>query len=96
MIVFQLLVALMVLVLCLQACFYALSLSGGERQKACQGQGILYSTLGVLALVAHNLVFVVTGLILLMLGLRMIAYGLDRQNKTIFIDRYTDDDTPPR
>lgn len=96
MIVFQILVALMVLVLCMQACFYALSLSGSERQQTCQGQGILYSTLGILALVTHNLVFVIAGLILIMLGLRMIAFGLDRQNKTIFIDRYTDDDTPPR
>lgn len=76
--------------------FYAYSITskGEERQKKCQLLGIVYTTLGICSLAFHTPLAVFGGLILIMLGLRLIARGLDRLDKNIFIDRFDDDNTP--
>lgn len=70
---------------------YAIKRIGVEKQKSCQLLGIVYCTLGITSLAIHSPFFVFTGLLLLMFGLRLIAHGLDRINKSVFIDRYDDD-----
>jgi hypothetical protein len=47
-------------------------------------------TLGIMALVFKSAPFAFFGLILMMLGFRLIARGLDRLDKNIFIDQYDD------
>lgn len=73
--------------------FYRFSVqrTGPEKQKACQILGIVYSTFGITALAIHSPLFVIAGLLLIMFGLRLIAHGLDRVDKQIFIDRYDKD-----
>lgn len=70
---------------------YADSRQGIQKQKACLALGITYFTVGIVILVFRNLFLVIAGFVLMMLGLRLIAKGLDRQNKRIFIDRFEED-----
>ena len=67
---------------------YSVSLKGLEKQYACQRLGVTYLTLGVLSFVIRTPSVIIAGFILIMMGLRLIAHGLDRINKTTFIDRY--------
>ena len=43
-------------------------------------------TIGIVSLVSRDIVFVVSGLILIMFGFRMLAISLDRIDKKTFID----------
>jgi hypothetical protein len=70
---------------------YAVSLTGQEKQSTCQRLGIAYITLGILSFVIRTPPVVIAGFILIMMGLRLIAHGLDRIDKNIFIDRYDSD-----
>ena len=73
--------------------FYSwiVSLEGLERQVHCRALGVVYTTLGTISFVFRTFPSAVIGFILIMLGLRLIARGLDRMNKTIFIDRLDED-----
>jgi Na+/phosphate symporter len=73
--------------------FYSwiVSLQGEEKQKHCRILGIVYTTLGTVCFLFRSLSLAIVGLILFMLGLRLIAHGLDRINKTNFIDRCNED-----
>lgn len=75
--------------------FYTFSVSrkGVDKQNKCQQLGIFYTSLGTVLLVYQDAPTVVTGLILIMMGLRLIAHGLDRLDKKTYIDHYADDDT---
>lgn len=86
--VIQYLTLIMVLTLCYQFYRFTIYHEGKARQTKCQSLGIVFATLGILGLAFHSIPFVFGGLILIMLGLRLIAYSLDRINKSIFIDRY--------
>jgi hypothetical protein len=72
---------------------YAFSVNkkGAEKQKSCQTLGIVYMTLGITALIARQQVFVFIGLVLIMFGFRLMAAGLDRMDKKVFIDRYDEE-----
>jgi len=78
-------------VISVQLCFYALNLKAEQKQQNCQAIGIIFTTLGVVSLVSHDIAFTTSGLVLIMLGLRMMAIGLDRIDKSTFIDRYKND-----
>lgn len=78
-------------VLLLQFYLWVVSLKGVEKQRHCKGLGIAYCTLGTLSFFFRSLPLGLLGLILFMLGLRLIAHGLDRINKSIFIDRFDGD-----
>ena len=67
---------------------YATIQKGQERQRICRNLGIISFTLGIVSLVSHDYLFVIAGLIFMMFGFRLIAHGLDRLDKNIFIDRY--------
>jgi uncharacterized membrane protein len=82
---------LSILIVFYQFYTFAVSRKAVEKQINCQILGIVYTTLGVLCLVIHDISFVVAGLVLIMLGLRLIAHGLDRIDKKIFIDRLDED-----
>jgi Na+/phosphate symporter len=73
--------------------FYSwiVSLEGLEKQKHCKILGITYTTLGTVCFMFRSLPLAVVGLVLFMLGLRLIAHALDRINKSVFIDRYHGD-----
>ena len=63
-----------------------------DRQKYCRLLGIIYCTLGIIALVFRSPFFIFSGLLLIMFSFRLFAYGLDRVNKTTFIDHFEEDD----
>jgi Na+/phosphate symporter len=73
--------------------FYSwiVSLRGEEKQKHCRALGITYTTLGTVCFMFRSLSLAIVGLMLFMLGLRLIAHALDRINKSVFIDRYHGD-----
>lgn len=74
--------------------FYAFSVSrkAKEKQDKCLFLGIFYLSVGTICLAFHDVPSVISGLVLIMLGLRLVAHGLDRVDKKIFIDHYADDD----
>ena len=76
---------------CAQLYCFAANLKGVQRQEGCQKLGILYITAGIVSLVFREMLFVVSGLMLIMLGLRLVSYSLDRIDKKTFIDRYKED-----
>ena len=67
---------------------YAVSRQGEEKQRVCRGYGILLFSLGIVSLVSRDFFFVSSGFILMMIGFRLIAHGLDRLDKKVFIDSY--------
>jgi uncharacterized membrane protein HdeD (DUF308 family) len=75
--------------------FYTFTVSrkGEEKQRRCQRLGIFHICLGTMLLLFRNVPMVTTGLFLLMLGLRLIAHGLDRIDKKVYMDHYADDDS---
>jgi hypothetical protein len=78
------------LVICIQFYFFSTNSTGRERQERCQKLGIGFMTLGVTSLVFRTVPFFMFGLIMMMLGFRLIARGLDRLDKKNYIDRYQD------
>jgi uncharacterized membrane protein HdeD (DUF308 family) len=70
---------------------YTVTLKREEKQRACRSLGIIIFPAGVVCLVFHNFYAVIAGLVMIMSGLRLIAYGLERKDKNIFIDRYDED-----
>jgi Na+/phosphate symporter len=70
---------------------WIVSLKGVEKQKHCRALGITYTTLGTVCFMFRALPLAVVGLILFMLGMRLLAHSLDRIDKTIFIDRFDED-----
>jgi integral membrane sensor domain MASE1 len=87
----EILIILPLLVMCFQ--LYSFSVNSTERkvQERCQNLGIGFMTLGITALVLKSAPFAFFGLILMMFGFRLLAKGLDRLDKKIFIDRFDDD-----
>lgn len=79
------------LVLCFQMYSFSVTREGVERQNRCQWLGGIYMTIGTVALVFHSTILAFTGVILLMIGFRLLAKGLDRINKKVFIDQCDDD-----
>ncbi|HBG06498.1 MAG: hypothetical protein A2075_17170 [Geobacteraceae bacterium GWC2_58_44] len=75
--------------------FWIVSLKGVERQVHCRALGVTYTTIGTVCFIFRTLPLAIVGLILFMLGLRLLAHGLDRIDKSVFIDRLDDDQKPP-
>jgi len=89
---FEFLITIPIIMICYQMYAFSVSKKGIERQKSCQALGIVYMTIGITALIARQPAFVFMGLILIMFGFRLMATGLDRMDKKIFIDRYDDEE----
>ena len=87
----EILIILPLLVLCYQLYSYSVSGEGLERQSRCQGLGIAFMSCGIVALVFKSAPVAFFGLVLMMFGFRLLARGLDRLDKKIFIDRCEDD-----
>lgn len=85
---FQLLILIPLFVVFYQVYSFSSSRKGEEKQRRCQKLGIGYTVIGILALIWRDPLFAFFGLILIMMGLRLMAKGLDRIDKTVFIDRY--------
>jgi hypothetical protein len=88
----KLLVLLPVIVFGYQLYRYTITLQREEKQRACKSLGIIIFSVGVACLALRNVPSFILGIVTIMIGFRLIAFGLDRKNKTIFMDRY--DDTP--
>ena len=80
------------LVIWFQMYSYALGRRGTERQTTCRSLGICSFSLGVVSLLTRDPLLVATGLVLMMFGFRLIAHGLDRLDKKVFIDNYQSSD----
>jgi hypothetical protein len=78
-------------VVMIQFYLWIVSLKGAEKQKHCMALGITYTTLATVCFFFRSLPLAIVGLIIFMLGMRLIAHGLDRIDKTIFIDRFDED-----
>jgi Na+/phosphate symporter len=78
-------------VIMIQFYLWIVSLKGLEKQKHCRALGVTYTTLGTVCFLFRTLPLAIVGLILFMLGMRLIAHGLDRLDKSIFIDRFDGD-----
>ena len=87
---FQLLFLMPLLVICYQIYTFTSSRKGEDRQNRCQKLGIGYMVIGILALTWRAPLFAFFGLILIMFGFRLMAKGLDRIDKNVFIDSYND------
>lgn len=85
------LVFFMLMIIFFQMYFFAISSAGVEKQNRCQNFGIVFTSLGIFCLIIHQVQFVAAGFILMMLGFRLIAHGLDRIDKHIFIDQHDED-----
>jgi hypothetical protein len=90
----ELIILVPLFIMCYQFYAYSMTSKGVDRQKKCQMLGIAYTTVGICSLVFHSPVAVFGGLILIMLGFRLIARGLDRLDKNIYIDQYSEDNNP--
>lgn len=86
----EILMLLPLMIICFQVYSFSVSRSGAEKQSRCQVLGVIYMAIGIVALVFHKPLFVLTALVLIMMGLRLIAHGLDRIDKKVFIDRYNE------
>lgn len=71
-----------------QLYFYAISRQGVEKQKVCRASGIALFSAGSVGLTNRDILSVSSGLIMMMFGIRLIANGLERLDKTIYADRY--------
>lgn len=76
------LTALIFLVLCCQGYRYAITRTGKAKQEICQHHGIFFTTLGIGTFLIPSVPVVFAGLILIMLGLRLIEHGLNRLEKS--------------
>jgi uncharacterized membrane protein YfcA len=89
---FQLLIIIPLLVICYQIYSFSSSRKGADRQDRCQKLGIGYMSFGILSLIEREPLFAFFGLILIMLGFRLMAKGLDRIDKTVFIESYNEEE----
>ena len=87
----EILVLLPLLVMCYQLYFFSVHSEGKKQQERCQKLGVVFMTFGIMALVFKSAPLAFFGLILIMFGFRLIARGLDRLDKKVFIDQYEDD-----
>lgn len=87
----QFLVTFPILLICYQMYAFSVNKKGEKKQKSCRILGVVYMTLGITALIARQPAFVFMGLMLIMFGFRLMATGLDRIDKKIFIDRYDEE-----
>lgn len=72
------------LILCYQGFSYVTSLTGKKRRDSCRQLGIFYFILGICSFISRSAPAVFTGIILLMMGLRLMAHGLVRHGKAGF------------
>jgi hypothetical protein len=84
---FKLLILIPFITLFYQLYAYAVRQKGVERQNICRTLGIITFTIGIVCLVFRDLLFGTAGIIFMMFGFRLIAHGLDRIDKKVFIDR---------
>lgn len=88
---FQLLFLFPLLVICYQIYAFTFSRKGVDRQNRCQQLGISYMSIGILSLVKRDPLFAFFGIIMIMFAFRLMAKGLDRIDKKVFIDCYDDE-----
>lgn len=88
---FEIMIILPMLVMCYQLYCFSVSSVGREKQERCQSLGITFMTFGIVAMALKSAPLAFFGLILMMFGFRLLAKGLDRMDKTTFIDQYQDD-----
>ena len=78
------------LILCFQLYYFSVNSKGVQKQDRCQKLGIVYMTFGIVALVFKTVPIVSFGLVMMMFGFSLISKGLDRLDKSIYIDQHVD------
>lgn len=86
----KLLILIPLLIICFQIYKFTTSRKGVEKQNRCQKLGIGYMIIGILSLIERDPIFAFFGLVLIMFGFRLLAKGLDRIDKKVFIDTYNE------
>lgn len=86
----KLLIMIPLLIICFQIYEFTSSRKGKEKQNRCQTLGIGYMVIGIISLIERDPIFAFFGLILIMFGFRLLAKGLDRIDKKVFIDKYNE------
>lgn len=79
------------LLVCYQFYSFSVKSEGVKLQNRSRLLGVVLMTLGVTALAYRSVPFAFFGLILIMFGFRLMAKGLDRLNKKIYIDQCEED-----
>ncbi len=87
----KLLLFLPVIVFGYQLYRYTITLQREEKQRACRSLGIIIFSAGVVCLAWRNFYSVISGFVAIMIGLRLISYGMERKNTSVYMDRYDDD-----
>ena len=87
----EILIILPLLVLFFQFYFFSVKCEGVLRQERCQKLGIVFMTIGIVALVFKTVPSAFFGLVMMMFGFRLISRGLDRLEKNIVISPCEDD-----
>ncbi len=88
--VVKLLILLPLVAVICQMYNYAVTRQREEKQRVCRGLGIGLLSLGTVSLVVRDPLYVFAGLFLIMTGFRLVAHGLDRLDKKIYIDSYNE------
>ena len=81
------LIIIPLLILCFQLYYFSVNSTGVQRQDRCQKLGIVFMTFGIVALVFKTVPVVSFGFVMMMFGFRLISKGLDRLDKSIYIDQ---------
>lgn len=87
----EIMIILPLLVMCYQLYSFSVNSEGQKRQERSRKLGIALMTLGITSLAYRSVTFAFFGIILIMFGFRLIAKGLDRLDKNIFIDQCEED-----
>lgn len=70
------------LILCFQGYSYVTTLTGKARRDSCRNLGIFYFFLGICSFLSRSAPMVFAGVVLIMMGMRLMAHGLVRHGKT--------------
>lgn len=83
----EIIILIPLLILCFQMYHFSVSSKGVQKQDRCQRLGIVFMTFGIVALVFKTVPIVSFGLVMMMFGFSLISKGLDRLDKSIYIDQ---------
>ena len=84
----EIMVVIPLLIVCYQLYSFSVNSEGRKLQERSRKLGIVFMSAGIAALAYKSVPFAFFGIILMMFGFRLIAKGLDRLEKKVFIDRF--------
>ncbi len=86
----EIMVILPLLIGCYQLYTFSVNSEGRKLQERSRKLGIVFMSAGIASLAYKSVPFAFFGIVLMMFGFRLIAKGLERLEKKVFIDRFED------